>query len=144
MALPARPVLIGLARTVLVFALIGPPVGAIVFIAATALNITGDTGLADTALVFAFMLLYGLPFGYAAGILPAVASGLVVGGWRLWRGDLPPAMLGLIGLCAGLVTVALMGGHTPETRFMEASLILACLSATLICGWLSAPRARSS
>jgi hypothetical protein len=144
MALPARPVLIGLAKTVLVFALIGPPIGTVVFIAGMALNIAGGTGLADTAVIFAFMLLYGLPFGYALGIGPAVACGLVVSGWRIWRGDLTPTMLGLIGLGVGFVMVALMGGHAPETRFTAASLILACLGATLICGWLSTSKARSA
>lgn len=124
------------AATLLWFVLLGPPIGAVIFVTGMAAAIGFDTGSArDAGAVLLVSLIYGVPFSYWMGLPSAVVAGAVVAAWRLWRGSLSAAGALAIGAAVGLGTV--MAANSADKAATAASLIASCIVATLACWRLS-------
>jgi hypothetical protein len=128
---------------VLVFALIGPPAGAFFFLMMTALiGMGGNADLAGMTWIGFFALIYGIPFGYLIGIVPAILAGLLIGVPQVfyrqtpwWFAVVAGALTGIafqIGTGQPLIPqgddIVKLYGHGP-------AMIVTCIVSTLIC-WL--------
>jgi hypothetical protein len=127
---------------VLVFVLIGPPVGALILLLTVAAFNMADPDLAGLSWVAIFALLYGVPVSYLFGALPAATAGLLVGLWQNFVGR-PSWLLALgVGLIVG-VGYLYGAGHPPpdasakEFEFWEYPpiFVLSCVGPTMLC-WL--------
>ena len=131
-----------------IFLIVGPPVGTIFFMLATALlGMVKGADLAGLSWVALLALIYGLPFGYFIGVWPAAATGLAIGirqvyfgGARLWFAVLAAILISIGFLLATGQSVWVKAGD--ETSFPEYSvlMIVTCVVATLLCwtivrGW---------
>lgn len=121
-----------------VFLVLGPSVGAIVFVPAVALvQALGLSGFQDVARGGVMALIYLIAFSYLIGLVPAAVSGLIIGLWQGFVGPLSGGVAALIGLGVGAATVAAL--HPNLSQWAErdvtraALLIGACLGATLAC-----------
>jgi hypothetical protein len=133
---PARPYLGRLLGTVLLFVLLGPPIGGCTitlaidaYWLATASRITAG-GLA----LGAAFALAGLGLGYAYGLLPAAVAELVVGGLRFTR--LGHKTFAIASAAAG----GLVAWVTPEVLpggFPGVELLAPGAVAGAVCGWLA-------
>lgn len=127
--------------TILVFALLGPPVGAIVFVvAAVALGmpLSDAAGLGWVAVFAAF---YAAPLSYVFGIIPALASGIAIALRARATGRVSWGFIIATGLIVG-TGMALISGAPVAASGMLAkpgaiSIILASLIATVVCAGLS-------
>ena len=88
---------------VLIFLLIGPPVGAVVFLAMIAVWIGKGSDPGSVASVFAFLTLYGLLFSWFIGGLPAVLTGLAFAIWQTFVGPVRATIAAVAGIAAGLL-----------------------------------------
>jgi hypothetical protein len=132
-----------LLATVLVFVVLGPPLGAVIWIGIlAALSMPPQMNAADPSFTWFTLLglIYAVPVSYFFGAGPATLAGLVIGlaqsfvgraGWPLGLGT---------GLVVGVVVLERSGeGTLPATpdqsAFPEFSaiMILACLVSTLLC-----------
>lgn len=126
---------------VLIFVLVGPPVGALTFLGLLSLWIARDASEPGSAgMIFAFMTLYGVWLSWFVGGGPAALTGLVFATWQTFVGRVSWAVAGLIGLCAGVGVWAVAGGTYPgapeDPPFLPLYLIT-CFVATMAC-WLLA------
>ncbi len=124
---------------VLIFLLVGPPVGAVVFLAMLALWLGKSSDPGAVASVFAFLTLYGLLFSWFIGGLPAVLTGLVFAIWQTFIGRVRATLAAVAGVGAGLLVTLAAGdiardiGDPP----MFPLYLVTCLAATMVC-WLMA------
>lgn len=130
-----------LAQVLLVFLLLGPPIGALTFIlsvGAIGQVTTGD--LSGLAWIGLFALIYGVPISYLIGGVPAGIAGLILGvgrawlGWAGWRYALAVGALVGVGVfvATGQPIFPNSGAQGPA---IHSNLLLAatCFVATLIC-----------
>jgi hypothetical protein len=124
---------------VLIFVLVGPPVGAIVFLGMLAVWIGKSSDPGAIGAVFAFLTLYGVIFSWFIGGLPAALTGLAFATWQTFVGHVRWTGAALVGLAAGLMVTLAAGdiardiGDPP----MLPLYLLTCLAATMAC-WLMA------
>ena len=131
-----------LLATVLVFVVLGPPLGAVIWIGIlAALSLPPPTDADPSFTWFTLLgLLYAVPMSYFFGAGPAAAAGLVVGLAQSFVGRAGwPLALGT-GLVVGVVVLERSGeGALPaapdQSAFPEYSaiMILAGIIATLLC-----------
>jgi hypothetical protein len=157
-AIPARPspaARIGrLIAIVLVFVGLGPPLGAVIWVAMlAAIGLPPDWDVAGPDLHWLTLLglIYAVPMSYYIGAVPAAVAGLVIGGTQSFIGRAGwPLALGT-GLAVAIVVLERSGagsyaGTNDQSPFPEYSavMILACLVPTLLCwslvrSWYFAP-----
>jgi hypothetical protein len=132
-----------LLATALVFVVLGPPLGAAIWIGIlAALSLPPQMDAADPSFTWFTLLglIYAVPMSYFFGAGPATVAGLVIGlaqsfvgraGWPLGLGT---------GFLVGVVVLEHSGEGTlapapDQSAFPEFSaiLILACLISTLLC-----------
>lgn len=124
---------------VLIFVLVGPPVGAIAFLAMLAVWLGKNSDPAAIGSVFAFLTLYGLIFSWFIGGLPALLTGLCFATWQTFIGRVRWALAAFGGIVAGLILVVVAGdiardiGDPP----MLPLYLITCFAATMAC-WLLA------
>jgi hypothetical protein len=130
-----------LIATVLVFLVLGPPLGAVICVALVAgigmhWDIDWDVGGHNWLALLG--LIYVVPASYFVGAAPAIAAGFAIGVKQSFFGRARwPLALG-IGL---IVAVAVLNrsGQVPDAGTQDAfpefsaALILACLIATMLC-----------
>jgi hypothetical protein len=124
---------------VLIFVLLGPPVGAVTFVGMLTLGFAADTGNPEGAMwVGIFLLIYGLFLSWFIGFVPALIAGALVGVRQAFFGPVPFWMAGLIGLVVGLGAHAGSGDVlVPWNDGSYALFVPLCLVPTLAC-WLAA------
>jgi len=140
---------------VLVFMLVGPPIGALVFMLTVALTAMGpNVDLAGLFWVGLFAMIYAVPVSYLIGVGPAAISGVVIGVRQAFFGPLSWWAAALIGLAVGVAMTVLAaqpllpragGEDSPAT---VPVMLVTCLAATFACWTLvrawhfgAAPRA---
>jgi hypothetical protein len=139
---------------VLVFVLLAPLIGALIWVALVAgigLPPDPDVTGADRDWVTVLGLIYAVPMSYYFGAVPAAAGGLVIGFWQSFVGRAGwPLALGT-GLVVAIVVLDRSGqsafvARPDRSPFPEypAVMILACLIPTLLCwglvrNWYVAP-----
>jgi hypothetical protein len=131
-----------------IFALAGPPIGALaVSVTLALLTAASDLGSgrwseAGSAIMVVTLAgtIFGLPIAYFVGILPALAVGLAVALWDRRKGLLSWR----IALATALVPwlfLAMRAGDLIETdegtRTWQASVLVASLAASIACWWLA-------
>jgi hypothetical protein len=145
------------AKTLLVFVLVGPPVGSLTFMGAFAAagmtRAEGATAL-DAVWIMLFAMIYAVPLSYLIGALPAAIAGAIIGGWRAWRGHVPWWTALAVGLAAGLWLFAAGGGPFPEPTagnrergwqaFRLFALVATCLVPTMLCWALTRSAGRKA
>jgi hypothetical protein len=132
-----------LLATVLVFVVLGPPLGAVIWIGIlAALSMPPQMDAADPSFTWFTLLglLYAVPMSYFFGAGPAAAAGLVIGlaqsfvgraGWPLALGTgLVVAVVVLERSNDGALPAVSDRSALPE---YSAIMILACLISTLLC-----------
>ncbi len=135
---PARRAGFGaLARTMLVFLLVGPPVGGLVVMAALSLQVS-RSDLEGGLWVFLFLVLWGWWFSYVWGAVPALASGLAIWAWRMWRGPASALVAGATGLAVGVVwAFGFMDLYHEEAEVLAGAVVVAGVVSTMLCWWLT-------
>jgi hypothetical protein len=139
---------------VLVFVLLAPPLGALIWVAllvGIGLPPEWEATEVDRHWVTALGLIYAVPMSYYFGAAPAAVGGLVIGFWQSFVGRAGwPLALGTA-LVVAIAVLERSGQRalvaTPaESPFPEypAVVILACLVPILLCwglvrGWYVAP-----
>jgi hypothetical protein len=126
---------------VLVFIIVGPPVGAMAFVLSTALIGMGmKVDLAGLTWIGLFALIYAVPLSYLIGVAPAAAVGLLVGVRQAFFGAIRWPYALLIGLASGLALLVLSGQPIIPVPGSDAAqpihipvLLSVCLSATFAC-----------
>lgn len=126
---------------VLVFIVVGPPVGAVAFVLSTALIGMGmKIDLAGLTWIGLIALIYAVPLSYMIGAAPAVAVGLLVGIRQAFFGAIRWPYALAIGLASGLALLVLSGqpiipvsGDGAAQPVHIPVMISVCLSATLAC-----------
>ena len=132
----------------IVFVLVGPPVGALVFFLTIALFGMGQKfDLAGLGWIGLFALIYGVPFSYLIGIGPAAVAGLAIGIRDAFFRKTTWAFAILTGLGVG-VGLLLMSGQQlippkasgTEYPISNPVLLLTCFVSTMVCwrivrGW---------
>jgi hypothetical protein len=154
--IPARPSLAArlgrLIAVVLVFVLLGPPLGAVIWVAMLAgLSMPPDWDAAEPGFRWFTLLglIYAVPMSYVFGVGPAALAGLVIGAVQSFVGRAGWPLALATGLAVAVVMLQRRGegpfagtpGPLPEDA---AIMILACLLATLLCwtlvrNWSVAP-----
>lgn len=124
---------------VMIFLLVGPPVGAIVFLAMLAVWIAKGSDPAAVASVFAFMTLYGLIFSWFIGGLPAFVTGLFFAIWQTFFGRARWTLAAVVGIVVGLCLAIVLGDIAREIGDppMLPLYLVTCFAATMAC-WLMA------
>ncbi|MDP2357390.1 MAG: hypothetical protein Q8M31_15195 [Beijerinckiaceae bacterium] len=124
---------------VLIFLLVGPPVGAVVFLAMVAVWVGQSSDPETVASVFAVLTIYGLLFSWFIGGLPATLTGLVFATWQTFMGPVRATMAAVAGIAAGLLLTLGAGDIAREIGDppMLPLYLLTCLAATMAC-WLLA------
>jgi hypothetical protein len=124
-----------------VFALLGPPIGAVIFmIAATAWGGANGVDLAGLGWVGVFAAIYAAPLSFIFGALPALASGGIVASRMTWSGRIGLPYAVLTGCAVGLATIILSGqslGRPGSGQAGSVALFLACLVATVVCSLIA-------
>jgi hypothetical protein len=139
---------------VLVFVVLGPPLGAVIWVAlVTGIGMLPEWDAADPGLRWLTVLglVYAVPMSYFFGAAPAAAAGLVIGITQSFVGRAGwPLALGT-GLVVAIVVLersgqATFAGTPDQSPFPEypAVMILACLVPILSCwalvrNWYFAP-----
>ena len=139
-------------KTLLVYLLLGPPIGALVFmgtLAVSGLASTDGGTAAGVAWVLLFALIYAVPLSYLIGTLPAAIVGTLIGAYQVWRGPVGWWLALAIGLAAGLWLFWAGGGPLPSATEANperrsqllhlVTLMATCLVPTMAC-WLIARR----
>ncbi len=129
----------------MVFMLLGPPVGAIVFMTATALTGMAKGGdVSGLGWIALFALIYAAPFSYFVGIVPAAIAGLLMGIRQAYFGRANWAYAVVVGLLVGFGMLFLTGQRIAvDADAPVPILLLTCLIPTLVCwlvvrGWYTA------
>lgn len=122
---------------VLIFALVGPPVGALAFTALVSLWMARTaTDPASAGLVFSFLSLYGVVFSWFIGGLHAALTGLVFATWQTFVGRAGWAFAGLVGLGAGFALAVAAGdgfAAEPGEPPMLPLYLVTCFAPTVVC-----------
>ncbi|MFN3891605.1 MAG: hypothetical protein ACK4MV_14500 [Beijerinckiaceae bacterium] len=126
---------------VLIFLVVGPPVGALTFSGLLSVWLARSASEpGSAAMVFGFLSLYGVFFSWFIGAAPAALTGLVFAAWQTFVGRVQWALAGLIGLGAG-IGVYIGGGdltsHAPGEPPLWPLYLLTCFVPTMAC-WLLA------
>ncbi len=123
----------------LIFVLVGPPVGAIVFLAMLAVWIGKSSDPGAIGAVFAFMTLYGVIFSWFIGGLPAVLTGLFFAIWQTFIGRTGWTLAAVVGIVAGLALLVVAGDVAQDIGDppMIPLYLVTCFAATMAC-WLLA------
>jgi hypothetical protein len=136
---------------VLVFVLIGPPVGTMVFMMLiTLIGLHYQVDLQGLSWIALFSLIYALPIGYMIGIAPAAASGLAIGIRQAFYGRVAWWLALAVGIIVGVGFQVLTGQPLVPAegasgmREQGAVMVLTCLCATMVCwalvrGWHVVP-----
>jgi hypothetical protein len=136
------PRLLRVLGIVLVFVLIGPPLGAfLLFLTIGAMQLLGSDpkGLAWVAL---FAIIYAVPLSYLFGAIPAAAAGLMIGIWQVFVGRTTWLIAAGVGVIVG--AAVLYSGDAgsfdaaPDEHDFRAYpplMVLTCVAATVLC-WL--------
>jgi hypothetical protein len=127
----------------IVFLLVGPPVGALVFFLTIALFGMGQkVDLAGLGWIGLFALIYGVPLSYLIGIGPAAVAGLVVGIRNAFFRPATWAFAILTGLGVGIGLLLMSGQQLipptasgTEYPISNPILIVTCFVSTMVC-WL--------
>jgi hypothetical protein len=146
-AIPARPstaTRIGrLIAIVLVFVVLGPPLGAVIWVAlVTGIGMGPEWEVADPGLSWLTLLalVYAVPMSYFFGAAPAAGAGLLIGITQSFIGRAGWPLALATGLAVAIVVLERSGQGTlaatpDQSPFPEypAVMILACLIPTLLC-----------
>lgn len=148
--------LLSFAKTLLVFVLAGPPIGALAFMAAIAaagLASTDGATAMDAVWIMLFAVIYALPLSYLIGVMPAAIVGAIIAGWQAWRGPVAWWMAAAVGLAAGLWLFSAGGGPFPSPSDGQpergwqvvhlVTMIATCLVPTMVC-WMLTRRCREA
>jgi hypothetical protein len=139
-----------------IFVLVGPPVGAVIFLVTVGLIGMGhQADLSGLAWVGLFAIIYGVPFGYLIGAAPAAAAGLLVGIRQAFFGRTPWWLAIAIGVLVGIGFQVATGQPVvpsdDSVGLREQGVVMAitCLCATLLCWgivrhWYFAPTAKTT
>ena len=140
-----------LLKVLAVFALAGPPIGALVMFAGFAVIAAVQSGdLAGLAWIPLFGLVYGVPLSYMIGIGPALTAGLIIAVWGVTVR--PPGLVVALatGAAVGLGLNSLGGQSLASVARNPGSdatafvlLAAACVLSTLACWALSRPLLRA-
>jgi hypothetical protein len=114
------------ASIVLIFALVGPPVGGLVFFVGLWISFLVERLIAETpvaslatalfrVLMSAIVALVAVPYSYLYGIVPAAIAGLVIGILRARYGNLNPSIVLVAGGLIGVVYTVAMSRLIPVT-----------------------------
>lgn len=122
--------------TVLVCAVLGPPLGSLVFGAVLAMGpIVGSTAAIHADSNFAAMIfvgLFGIPFSYILGGLPAIVTGFALAAYS-WVKGRPPLWFAVL-TAAVVFGGAVAGGVVSDTDII-VPMVLVHAVPTLLC-WL--------
>jgi hypothetical protein len=125
----------------LIFMLVGPPVGIVTFSALLAIWFAQEADAAGAASVIGVLTIYGLIFSWFLGGLPAALIGLTVAAWQTFVGRMGWALAGLIGLGAGVAMTLWAGDAFSGYALAEPAMLpvglLTCFAPTMVC-WLLA------
>lgn len=140
-----------LLKVLAIFAILGPPIGAVTFFAGIGAYGTSQTGdPASLMWVFLFGAIYAVPLSYLIGIMPAAIAGLILGGLAIFHRAPGLHTSAVIGLLIGIGLVYSGGRPTMQDTAESASeyapaliLISTCLIATVLC-WAVARRTLTS
>ncbi len=127
----------------LLFLVLGPPLGALAFFLSIGLVNLGHGVLPeDLVTIGLFALIYGVPLSYMMGAAPAALAGLAIGLWQgfVGRVALPGAIA--TGAATGVGLTAYSGTQVWPSSTAEAPelviagvLVATCLVPTVLC-WL--------
>lgn len=138
---------------VMVFVVVGPPVGALAFMLSIALIGMGSSvDLVGLSWIGLFALIYAAPLSYFIGAGPAAAGGLIFGIRQAFFGPVIWPVAALIGVGLGIGLLVMSGESLPpmltDTEQPEhvPVMVVTCLAATMACwalvrGWHLPPRA---
>jgi hypothetical protein len=123
-------------RTFVTFALVGPPLGWLIYAAGVMVGDARPGGSLSALVAGVPALLLGLPFSYAYGIIPA----LLVAAIMVLLAPPGPVHAGLVGLLCG-IGFALFFHRTEDVNGLGVPAyvvlkILTWLVPSLICWWL--------
>ena len=125
----------------IVFVLVGPPVGAMVFMVTVALvGLKQNVDLQGLVWVAFFAMIYGVPIGYLIGLWPAAAAGLLVGIRQAFFGRIPWWLAVAMGVLVGVGFQVSTGqpvipadDATVGMREQGPIMIITCLASTMVC-----------
>lgn len=128
----------------IVFVLVGPPVGALVFFLTIALLGMGQNiDLAGLGWIGLFALIYGVPFSYLIGIGPAAVAGLAIGIRDAFFRKATWAFAILTGLGVGIGLLVMSGQQlipptVSGTEYPTSNpvLLVTCFLSTMICWFI--------
>lgn len=137
---------------VMIFVVIGPPVGAMAFMLSTAVIAMGSkVDLVGLSWIGLFALIYAAPLSYFIGAGPAAVGGLVFGIRQAFFGPVKWFVAALIGVGLG-IGFLVMSGHSLPSMLTDSEqpeyvpvMVVTCLAATMACwaivrGWHLPPR----
>jgi hypothetical protein len=156
-AMPAEPSLGQRLRCllaiVMVFVVIGPPVGALAFMLSIAvIGMGAKVDLVGLSWIGLFALIYAAPLSYFLGAGPAAAGGLIFGVRQAFFGPVIWPVAALIGVGLG-IGFLVMSGHSLPSMLTDSEqpehvpvMVVTCFAATMACwaivrGWHLPPRA---
>jgi hypothetical protein len=124
----------------LIFVLVGPPVGALAFILTLRIvSIGTDVEFKYLTWVAMLSAIYLLPFSYLIGVWPAAAAGLLVGLWQAFKGPARWWVALAIGILVGIGFLVATGQpiiHETEAgvaREQSTIMIVTCAATTMAC-----------
>jgi hypothetical protein len=128
----------------IVFVLVGPPVGALVFFLTMALFGMGQkVDLAGLGWIGLFALIYGVPFSYLIGIGPAAVAGLAIGIRDAFFRTATWAFAILTGLGVGVGLLVMSGQQLfpptvsgTEYPISNPVLLVTCFLSTMFCWFI--------
>ena len=128
----------------IVFVLVGPPVGALIFFLTIALLGMGQNfELAGLGWIGLFALIYGVPFSYLIGIGPAAVAGLAIGIRDAFFRKATWAFAILTGLAVGVGFIVMSGQQLiPPTEsgteypMSNPVLLVTCFLSTMFCWFI--------
>jgi hypothetical protein len=123
--------------TLLVFALLGPPIGGLVVMLSFAAILEREAGI-DVMLSTTLMLIYGGWVAYPLGIVPALAAGIAVAARNILPGGAGPLFASLAGAAVGFVWgFVLPGGWSASEVDLRVPIVIGSVAAAFLC-WLMA------
>jgi hypothetical protein len=141
-----QPILSQTLKVLVVFLIMGPPVGALTFFVGVGINGVIETGnVADVALPTMFGLIYGVPLCYSIGTTPTAISGLILGATAALNRAPGLLFAATVGIAVGIGmafyaiggSIELPSAETASGYIFSVSLFAACLVSTVIC-WIVA------
>ncbi len=125
-----------------IFLAAGPPIGTVFFLMMTAVIGMGrGIDVAGLSWIALFSLIYGLPFGYMIGFLPALGAGLIVGGKQAWFGPASIWFAMIVGIAVGVCFLAAAGqslwtnGEAGNDSVQFNALLVVTTAFSTLCCW---------